>query len=268
MRHLSFISLLLLLAGCVSSLQKLKNTQPTAEDFPSSLASEYLAYADSESEQGRLFSSEYYASKGVKALKGEKVEPEAVDPKLLPVSREELTTARGQLMTVLNDDVKRSSPQKLAHAQLLFDCWQHELKRNINQEKAPCGDEFKSTMSELQEVSDQLLYKNEAQHAIAFTEKSAALSDEASATIKDIAAQAKGAKRYTIQLSAYMGRHAAQRTPSERRLSAVRKAFVRAGIPGRHIRVRKHGGAKMVVLSGDALPDTKKIFITLKIRKP
>jgi len=268
MRHRSFIYLLLLLTGCTSPLQQLKNIHPAAEDFPSSLASEYLAYADSEAEQGRQFAAEHYAGKGMKALKGEKVEPEAVDAKLPPVSREELTAARAQLMTVLNDNVKQTSPQKLAHAQLLFDCWQYELKRNLNQEKAPCGDEFKSTMAELQEVADPLIYSNATKHAILFAEKSTALSDEALATIKDIATQAKGAKRYTIQISGHIGKRAAQRTLSERRLSIVRKAFVQAGIPPRYIRVRKHGGAKAVVLSGDALPDTKKIFITLKIRKP
>ena len=41
-------------------------------------------------------------------------------------------------MALLTDDMKREVPQQLARAQLLFECWQHEIRKRINQGLAPC----------------------------------------------------------------------------------------------------------------------------------
>src|SRR5271170_6806366 len=98
MRRAVFIGCILLLSGCASPLAKLRELNPQTDDFAGSLASEYLAYADSEAEQGRKLVAEHYAGKGLKAMKGEAVDPEPIDASLAPYDQEQLTAARAQLM--------------------------------------------------------------------------------------------------------------------------------------------------------------------------
>ena len=109
MRHLALICSLFLLVGCTSEVQRLHDLNPPANDFPSALASEYQAYADSEAEQGRSWTAGHYADKGLKALKGEAVEPELPDTSLSAQSQQELADARAQLMKLLTDDVKHAT---------------------------------------------------------------------------------------------------------------------------------------------------------------
>lgn len=265
MRRYALISCLFLLTGC-NSLQQLKDAKPSSDDFPSSLAAEYLAYADSESEQTRRFAAEYYAAKGVRALHGEEVLPESPDTSLSQRDQDELAAARNQLTAFLTQDMKDVAPQKLARAQLLFDCWQDQLSKNLKEELAPCAEEFKSTITELQDISDSLIYGKETSYAVSFAPKTTSLDDEGKAVIKQVATSVSSKNNYTVELRAYLGRGAAQRKLGERRLAEVRRALVKAGVPSRHIHLRKHGSAKAVILSGDKEPalTTKKVQITLK----
>ena len=265
MRHLALICSLLLLVGCTSEVQRLHDLNPPANDFPSALASEYQAYADSEAEQGRSWTAGHYADKGLKALKGEAVEPELPDTSLSAQSQQELADARAQLMKLLTDDVKHAAPQQAARAQLLFDCWQHELAKKLDQEIAPCADEFHSTMQQLQEASDILVYGKIVRRTVAFAAKSTTLDAESLAIIKNIANELVNLPRYRVQLDAYIGVKSSQRKLTEVRLVAVRHALVKAGVNERRIHIRKARSAKIVVLSKDRLPmDTKKITITIK----
>jgi outer membrane protein OmpA-like peptidoglycan-associated protein len=260
MRYAAALLCLAALTGCVSPLQKLREINPSADDFASSLASEYRAYSDSEAEQGRLMTAEYYADKGLRALKGKVVEPEVP-----PAGQDELVAARTQLMALWTDDMKRVAPQKLARAQLLYDCWQHEQARRISEELAPCADEFKASMAELQDVSDHLMYGQEKARVIDFPPHSVTLSDEAQATIREMAGHLAGRRHYTVELEAYIGIKASQRKLSETRLDVVRRALIREGVRADRIRIRKQANAKAVILGPDALAiNTKKVRITIK----
>jgi outer membrane protein OmpA-like peptidoglycan-associated protein len=265
MRSLAYLSLLALLAGCSGSVQRLHELNPPANDFPSALASEYMAYADSEAEMGRSGAAAHYADKGLQALKGEAVQPEMADGSLKPEQQAALAEARTQLVKFLEEDIKKVAPQKLARAQLLFDCWQHQLNKELNQEQAPCSDEYHSTMAELQEVYDALHFGKEARRTVTFAHKSAHLTTEALAVIREVAVKVKDLPHYRVELKVYAGKKLWQRHLTEARLNAVRHALVQAGVGERHIRVRKEGGAKVVVLSRDGIPiNTKIVTITVK----
>ena len=67
--------------------------------------------------------------------------------------------------------MKREAPQELARVQLLFDCWQHEIKGASNQELAPCEDEFQSTLAELQNIAGFASYNEETEHTLTFAKK-------------------------------------------------------------------------------------------------
>jgi outer membrane protein OmpA-like peptidoglycan-associated protein len=269
MRHLALVFSALLLTGCTMGVHKLHDLNPSANDFNSALASEYSAYADSESEQHRYFAAEHYADKGLKALKGETVEPETPDSSLAPEQQQELAEARATIMKLMTPQIKEVAPQQLARSQLLFDCWQHQLSKDLNQVQAPCGEEFKSSLAELQEASDPLVYGKESTQQIAFAFKSTRLDSAGAAALHDIAAGLQGKTRYTVELNAYIGKLAWQRKLSESRITVVRRALVKDGIPENHIRVRKQGSAKAVILSRDTVAlNTKVVTVTVKTHKP
>ena len=176
-----------------------------------------------------------------------------------------LSDGRATLVKLLNDDVKRVAPQKLARTQLLYECWQNELIKNINQEKAPCADEFRSTIAELQEVSDAIVYGKETSHVIVFEPKKTDIDEEGLKTIKAIAQRVEGLPHYRVMVLAYTGNGIKQRHLTGKRVGNVRKALIAAGISEKHIRVKKSGGAKAVILSRDNIAaDGKKITILVK----
>ena len=257
--------LLALLSACATQVKELDKLNPTANDFPSALASEYHDYADSEYEQGRNSIADHFAGKGLQSLKGQTVEPENIDTSLPEAERKILSDARTQLVKFLNDDMKRVAPQKVARAQLLLDCWQNEMLRNLNQVKAPCQEEFHSTIAELQEISDALVYGKESNHVIVFTHKSTKLDEQGMAAIKEVAQRVEGLPHYRVELLAYVGHRLHQRHLTEKRLNTVRLALIKAGVGDKHIKIKKEGGAKAVILSRDKIAmDTKKITILVK----
>ena len=265
MRIVLPLLLLVALTGCATKVKELHELNPAANDFPSALAAEYHDYADSEYEQGRTSSAEHFAGKGLDALNGKPVELEAVNSSLPEATQKIVSDAHTQLVKFLNDDMKRVAPQKLAHAQLLFECWQNELLKDLNQVKAPCQEELHSTMAELQEISDALVYGKQTDHVIVFALKSTEIDAAGLAAIKDVAEQVKGLPHYRVMLLTYTGHRASQRHMSEARLANVKHALIKAGIAEKHIRIKKTGGAKAVVLSRDKVAmDTKKITIIVK----
>jgi outer membrane protein OmpA-like peptidoglycan-associated protein len=268
MRYLAPLIYAVFLTGCTSNVSKLRDINPPASDFSTSLASEYKDYAISEAESGRGWDAERYARKGLNALEGKAVEPDDVSSSLPPQHRQELADARAQLMKVMTEEVKDVTPQQLARAQLLFDCWQHQLIRDLNQEIAPCGAEFQSTFSQLQEVADPLLYGSEVSRSLTFEYKKTSLSPEHQQVIKDVAEMALRLKSDKVQVRAYIGKKASQRKLTETRLSNVRRALIKAGMPERMVRVKKDGSAKAVILSGDNhAVNTKLVTITISPSK-
>lgn len=270
MRRLSCILLPLLLAACAGGpLSRLSDQAPSADNYPSALAAEYLAYAKSESEQGHAASADYFATKGLKALDGETVEPESVTAKLAPKDQRALAFGRAQLLKFSNEDMKSVAPQKLARAQLLFDCWEQQLQNPVKPEQALCDDGFSSAMTELQDVADAFQYSNESIVAVTFSPKMTVLDDEARTAIKGVVDKLTGTAYYRIELQSYTGIRASQRNLTKARLAAVRQALIDGGVPRKNISARKYASVNAVRLSEDRLaPDTKKIYITIKVHAP
>jgi outer membrane protein OmpA-like peptidoglycan-associated protein len=252
---------LLVLSGCTMDVSRLREINPQPVDFSTTLAYEYRAYADSEMELGHYFAADHFAGKGLQSLAGEVVDPE-------PAASEDSADLRIQLVKLLSDDVKKTEHEQAARAQLLYDCWQNALSRNLDHEQSPCADEFKSAYAELQEAVDPLIYDSDLVSIIEFEKKSKTLNPQAEEAIKEVADHIASLQSYRVQLEAYMGKKLDQRKMTEARLLVVRKALVGMGVSERAINVKKIGSAKAVILSGDDLPvDTKKIIITVKMRE-
>lgn len=264
MRILSLsIAALLLLSACSGSLIRLSMQDPQANDYSSSLAAEYLAYAQSEAEQGHFLAAEYFAGKGQRALKGEKVEPEMPAASLAPVLRDELTKARGDLALLQTEDIKRVAPQKAARAQLLYDCWGRQ-KSELAMQQAPCGDEFRSTLTEIQMIADSFTYGNESSHLIRFAAKSSRLEDEAKIALDEIIDKLGPAANYKIDIHART--NGKKNSLAIKRAQAIRNYFLAKTIADTHIKIIVENESKAVHLSSDEdLPDANTIQLIVRI---
>lgn len=272
MRRIALLfALSTLLSACSANLEQLKQMAPEPNDFHTALASEYLAYSQSEKEQGRGGDAEHFAGKGLAAAKGKNVEPEEVRGFLPESDRNTLNTSRTALLAALTEDAKEASPKKAAHAQLLFDCWQHQMELRINQEIAPCGDEFASVLPELQAVAAEFSTAIDGSKttAIAFGDRSTVLSDKERSKLESIARQAKTTPGYAITINgntAALSDKPITRALVKKRITAIRAALVGSGVDDDRVKVltaRPKDHAQPVVLSVETPRPLRSIDVTL-----
>lgn len=255
---------ILLLTGCTASLHELRTISPDVSSFSGALASEYLAYSESEAEQGRIFSAEHFAAKGLDAAKGKAVELDAVNTNTS--SHNVLSASRLALVDILRDDVKVADPQNAARTQLLFDCWNNqESRKSSTEENVPCADGFSQAYNELQLLADELVHGDEVKHALRFATGSVRLNAEAKNIIAEIAEHVAGHPDYALALNANYDvknkrnkhRRLAQKRLMQKRLIVVRGALIKAGVDPDIIFVAKSNpitaSEKTVRLSNDKI---------------
>lgn len=251
-----------ILTGCTANLEELRTITPNVSTFSGSLASEYLAYSESEAEQGRIFSAEHFATKGLSAAQGKMVEPDEVDSsannyKALAISRLALTD-------ILQEDIKDVEPQRAARTQLLFDCWNKQESENSSGEDVPCLDSFRQAYNELQRVADELEHGEEVKHSIQFSIGSSVINDESRIAIAEIAEHIAGHPEYALELNSNYGvknKKTKQWRLAQKRVAAVRRALIRAGVDPKVIFVAKPSLAltsgRAVHLSNDEIMATR-----------
>lgn len=133
MKNLKALALILptlfLLSACsyesFSEVEALNNAQPVGSPFTQRLATEYREFANTELQEMFDYPDAlHFARKGLAAAEGEMVMPEPLtDWNLSPAHVQELGTARGRLINVLDLDARDLSPDQAAIAQVRFDCW-------------------------------------------------------------------------------------------------------------------------------------------------
>ncbi|MHA1599190.1 MAG: OmpA family protein [Alphaproteobacteria bacterium] len=150
------ISALVMLGGCgVASvgydLDKLNAVQPSGDAFTSALTDEYRQLAAFEADEMKDWKdASYYARKGQRTAAGEAVQPQEISARDLPADHvAELTTARGDLMSLLGAGASAKVPARAARAQAKFDCWMEQQEENFQPEHiASCRDEFYAALNE------------------------------------------------------------------------------------------------------------------------
>ncbi len=231
-------------------MQQLKEINPKEKDFNGSLAAEYLAYSESEIEQDRSHSADYYAAKGVRAAKGEEVEPDKVNPSSADVKK--LASARYGLVELLDDEVKKTEPQRAARMQLLFDCWNGQENKKAQPDiKNSCASEFATSYNEMRMIADHMEFGDASDNRIEFVPGSAELGGEEVDVIREIVQELKGRKDYIVQLVSDMdAKDMKSKYLTDRRLKNIRSELVKARIPKKKIVFGKLDAEK---LSADAV---------------
>jgi OOP family OmpA-OmpF porin len=264
MRNILLILLLLPLAGCAfGSFEQLKLLDPQADDFESSLAAEYLAFAKSESEQGRALSAEYFADKGMAAWRGDEVPPENVDAATPKPLKYELLATRELLMALLIDDVVAVAAQPAARAQLLFDCWVKQAGARAKGSRL-CVEELQSELAKLEDVAVSLNYVSEEIKSLPFAQGSHTLNKNSLALIGKITSSLHKDTPYILELDGDTS-NAHRARLFKARVAEIHKAFRQRGISDAHIRLHESVSEKTVYLSNDStMKDSNIVTVTVR----
>jgi len=109
------------------NIEQAKMAGPPVQAFDAALQQEYIGIAQMEVDEADWMHGDRFARKGTAAGNGEMVMPEEVGDWVLSAEKQqELTSARGQLTTALNDGGRDKAPAEAAKAQAMFDCWIQE----------------------------------------------------------------------------------------------------------------------------------------------
>jgi OmpA-OmpF porin, OOP family len=275
MRIYSLTAALLLLSACSGSLEQLRSRAPAGEDFQNVLASEYLAYANAQAEQGNTSGADYFAAKGLKAASGEVVEPEALSDlgatDADSPDQQALTAARASLIDVLTPEVKKGAPSKAARAQIVFDCWVQQLRSGAGR-SALCADGFALALEDVQLAADQHRRGKTERYVLDFVDGSAELPEGASQLAQDIAASIKGAAKARVELHPYYSSQVhGSKALAQKRSRSMRDTLAKAGVS--RALITQHyprAAGNTVYLSSDEEPqaaDQLEILVTLSSAK-
>ncbi len=156
-RILGAFTALLMLSGCVGfgvgyDIENMRAAEGKGDAFTRKLTEEYrqitLFEADEMYDWG---DAGYFARKGLRAADGEVVDPEPIDARNLPADHVgELTSARADLVGLLDANARTRFPDLAGHAQGRFDCWIEQQEENFQPDHiAACRKQFYDTLAAL-----------------------------------------------------------------------------------------------------------------------
>ena len=114
------------LTGCVGyDIEAMRGAEGTGSAFTRGLTEEYRQITLFEADQMYDWQDAgYFARKGLRAAAGEVVEPERIEDWDLPADKvDEMSSARGRLVSLLDASARQKAPAEAARAQGRFDCW-------------------------------------------------------------------------------------------------------------------------------------------------
>jgi len=267
-RKLCAVSALALLGGCAVAsvgydLDNLNSAEPSGDAFTRALTDEYRQLAAFEADEMKDWKdASYYAKKGQRTAAGEAVQPQEISARDLPSDYvTELTTARGDLMSLLGAGAGTKVPARAAKAQAKFDCWMEQQEENFQPEHiARCRDEFYAALNETKVAmapAPAPAAAIPARFVVYFPFNSSELSAESMKTIEDAAAAAaKGKLDFSVTGHAdRAGTEDFNMALSLKRADAVRGLLGTKDIGGGKISVGGQGEAEPAVVTPDGVQE-------------
>ena len=138
--------------GVGNDIDKIRTAEATGDLFTRKLTEEYRQIALFEAdEMYDWIDAGHFARKGLRAAAGEAVEPETIESRNLPADHVgELTSARAEMVGLLDANGRTRFANLAGHAQGRFDCWIEQQEENIQPEHiAACRDAFYAGMEKL-----------------------------------------------------------------------------------------------------------------------
>lgn len=269
-----------MLSAC-NSLEELKEIDPRGNSFNSSLAKEYLAYAESEKDQLDWMDSDYFADKGLQAAQGENVLPE--DPHDWNVPEESLAKLEGgrnRLINHLNASNKQRKSAKLARAQLLYDCWVEQEEEEWQDEHiATCEDGFYDALANLEgrkvakhgDTGAKTLKSvahSDNDFSIYFALDSDKINNSGKNVITRISKYLSGYEDYRLDVEGHADRSGGDDYNydlSLRRANAVADMFKKMGTNVRQVMVNAYGENRPKVPTADGVVEQQNRRVDIKI---
>lgn len=270
------------LSGCAIAnsgydIAKMRAAQGSGSAFTQALTEEYRQLMDFEADKMYDWrDADYYALKGLRTAAGEAVEPTAIASRDLPDDKVgELTTARAELVGLLDAGAREKAPQDAAVAQASFDCWMEQQEENFQEDHiAACRDKFNSAMEKLRAAMKPAPQAEPAPEpapapapapaeapkpfVVFFGFDSAAITDAAAETIDDAIAAAKKVGATDFSVTGYADRAGSEEynaALSLRRSNAVSDALVARGIDSARVSVAGRGETDLAVPTADGVQE-------------
>ena len=271
-----------ILSACsvTQDLQDLRTVERQGSDFSKALAAEYLIFAESEAVQADWRDQGYFARKGLAAARVETVLPETLDGWNLPESHvQELTTARAELLGLLDGNARTRFPQDAARAQVKFDCWVEQQEEDHQPvDIAACKDEFQVEMEKLRGLMQPVAAPAPAPAArpgpsnflVFFDFNSATITPEAENNLRLAVQQAAGyqggAAVTIVGHTDLSGSVDYNRALGMRRAEAVAAKLSELGLKESAISILSLGESEPLVLTDDGVrePQNRRAAVTLQ----
>ena len=278
-----------------AEVETLNEVQAVGSPFTRELADGYRAYANYEMEKMHDHPDGlHFARKGIAAARGENVVPEPVsDWNLLPSHIEELTTARGRLITALNFGAREIAPSTAAAAQVNYDCWIEQQEENWQaNEILNCKSQFLSNIAELERmvtppepvdvplpkaepnilepIGEEISQEMAPQHAmylVFFDYDSAAVSDDGMGVLDAVEQELQTRSVERITITGHTDRAGPESYNDKlavKRANAVRDMLAANGIDRSIIQTQGAGEKDLLVQTEDGIrePANRRVQIT------
>ncbi len=279
-RNLPLIAALGLLGGCVGfgvgyDIENMRGAEGTGDAFTRKLTEEYRRITLFEADEMYDWrDAGHFAREGLRAAGGRAVLPEPIAARELPAAHVgELSSARSDLLGLLDANARTRLPDLAGHAQGRFDCWVEQQEENFQEDHiAACRDAFYTALERLEAAMAPTPQPKKAEPApppampapepflVYFAFDSAALTPDSLATLDEAVA---AAKKRGLEEFAVTG-HADRAGPKEynmglslRRANAVREALVARGVNAADISIAARGESEPAVATADGVAEQR-----------
>lgn len=298
--------LALLFAGCgLGNLEVLRKFEPRGDAFQKALAKEYREFAESQEQKHDFIDAQYFASKGLKAAKGQNVAPDKVENWSIQSDvKPTLQQARVYLMEILVPEITTKTPNDAARVQLLFDCWLEQQEKVDDDQIPPCREEFYELLDSMYSyklhlpagkassplssgvktgaddeyiatgasnaaVQPDVMENPNATFTVYFDTNSSLLKKAAEAKIADVARRIKKLTSYEVVVSGHTDRAGTKSYNvglSERRAQAVKLRLISYGLDKNRISTFGYGELYPKVQTGDGVRNRANRRVHIVIR--
>ena len=258
-----------LVAACSSiDLDATKKMSLSGDNFQKALFKEYVDLARSEDDQADSRSAVYYNARAKMAAAGKDTGPQDLKDRKIPSGAvADLTAARKKLTDALAAGAGKSSPEKAARAQAMFDCWMEQQEENDQpKDIAACRSAFEDAMKGLSGAKPAAKKAMPGKEfVIYFDFNKATLNEAATAIAYQVMAESISGYK-SIVLTGHTdtaGDKNYNRKLSEMRVNAVKNAFTEIGLDPAKTIVQFFGEDAPAEKTADGVKNEKNRRVTI-----
>lgn len=264
-----------MLGGCSLQYDEAASLKPTGGAFDKALHAGYLKLARAEMDENDFVDTRVFASRAVRAGRGQAVAPEKLAARTLPKDKiAALSRARARLVSALDGGGRSRRPRAAATAQLRFDCWMQEQEENFQpHDIAACRDGFQAALAKIEGAPRDAASNDKRgllrpasvvkaaatvpatpRFRVLFGFDSATLDRAARDVIDRAIATARKLGAAVVRIAGHADRAGARAHNdhlSRQRADTVATAFERAGMPKSSLRVVGYGENRPLVATPD-----------------